>query len=199
MGGGGRPRVDRSVRAELAAGDNRLLHLAWLLCVQGEELDEDALEPPVPPGLAELSGPLRSLAEFLRLDQALLDIAAEASAPLAMKAPSATALTEWVKQLPAVDKDDVIVRLLRGDGTHLRAELLRRYDGGTAPEAWPADGRWANCWPAPRCAGLAGNAWPRSVQPPNRLASRPRPGPPANDVSTNRPPTRSGRGSGWQT
>ncbi|MET7396325.1 hypothetical protein ABZS66_22875 [Dactylosporangium sp. NPDC005572] len=123
------------VRAELAAGDNRLLYLAWLLCVQDQELDEDELEPPVPPGLAELSGPLQSLAGFLRLDDDLLDTAAQASAPLTAPAPSAAALAMWVKQLPAADKDKVIVRLLRGDGTHLRAELLRQYSGGAAPAA----------------------------------------------------------------
>lgn len=123
------------VRAELAAGDQRLLYLAWLLCVQNEELDEDELEPPVPAGLAELSGPLQRLADFLRLDEELLDVAAEASAALTEETPSTVALTKWAKQLPAADKDDVIVRLLRGDGAHLRAELLRRYRGGTAVEA----------------------------------------------------------------
>lgn len=117
------------VRAELAAGDTRLLYLAWLLCVQNEELDEDALEPPVPAGLGQLSGPLRSLAEFLRVDLDLLETAAQASAPLTTTAPSAAALATWVKRLPAADKDEAIVRLLRGDGAHLRAELLRRYGG----------------------------------------------------------------------
>ncbi|MGI5180598.1 hypothetical protein ACQEVZ_30220 [Dactylosporangium sp. CA-152071] len=123
------------VRAELAAGDTRLLYLAWLLCVQNQELDEDSLEPPVPPGLAELSGPLRSLAEFLRLDKDLLETAAQASTSLSTRKPSAAALTKWVPQLPSADKDEVIVRLLRGDGAHLRAELLRRYGGGAATEA----------------------------------------------------------------
>ncbi|MET7425396.1 hypothetical protein [Dactylosporangium sp. NPDC005555] len=126
------------VRAELAAGDTRLLYLAWLLCVQNQELDEDSLEPAIPPGLAQLSGPLRSLASFLRLDEDLLETAAQASAPLTTKAPSAAALATWVKQLPAADKDEAIVRLLRGDGVHLRAELLRRYGSGTATE--PAGG-----------------------------------------------------------
>jgi len=123
------------VRAELAAGDTRLLYLAWLLCVQNQELDEDELEPPVPPGLAKLSGPLRSLADFLRLDKDLLKTAAEASAAPTAKAASTAALAKWVKQLPATDKDEVIVRLLRGDGVHLRVELLRRYGGGTVTEA----------------------------------------------------------------
>ncbi|MFI5906001.1 hypothetical protein [Dactylosporangium sp. NPDC051541] len=127
-------------RDELAAGDTRLLYLAWLLCVQNQELDEDEPAPPVPPGLANLSGPLRSLADFLRLDQDLLDTAAKASASLTARGPSKAAIAAWVKQLPAADKDEAIVRLLRGEGVHLRAELLRRYGNGAAIET-ATDGR----------------------------------------------------------
>ena len=119
-------------RVELAAGDQRLLYLAWLLCVQNHEVDEEEVEPPVPPGLAELSGPLLSLVDFLRLDKDLLAIAAEASPTRTTHVPSAAALTTWVKQLPETDKDEVVLRLLRGDGAHLRAELMRRYSGGAA-------------------------------------------------------------------
>ncbi len=116
-------------RAELAAGDHRLLYLAWLLCVQSEELDEDEPEPAVPPGLARLSGPLRALADFLRLDADLLDAAAEASPPMARKAPSEQALSRWVKAMPQAGKDDTVLRLLRGDDAHLRSELLRSFHG----------------------------------------------------------------------
>jgi hypothetical protein len=123
------------VRAELAAGDLRLLYLAWLLCVQGREVDEEATEPPVPPDLGELSGPLRSLADFLRLDPDLLAVAAQASPTRTAKAPSAAALTKWAKSLPEADKDAAIVRLLRGEDAHLRTELMRRYNGGSEPEA----------------------------------------------------------------
>lgn len=141
------------VRGELAAGDTRLLYLAWLLCVQGRQLDDNEAEPPVPLGLGELSGPLRSLADFLRLDQDLLAAAAESSEPLAQKRPSAGTLTRWVKSLPEADKDDVIVRLLRNNDPHLRSELLRRLHHPT-PEAATggrsvgellaaAEGRWA--------------------------------------------------------
>jgi hypothetical protein len=42
----------------------------------------------VPAGLGELSGPLHSLADFLRLDRDLLAAAAEASRAPAMKATS---------------------------------------------------------------------------------------------------------------
>ena len=69
----------------------------WLLGVQERELDGDEPEPAVPAGLAELSGPQQAFAEFLRLDNDLLTAAAEASAPLVVKAPSDAALKRWVK------------------------------------------------------------------------------------------------------
>jgi hypothetical protein len=119
------------VRGELTAGDNRLLYLAWLLCVQDRELDDDQVEPPVPPGLGQLSGPLRSVADFLRLDQNLLAAAAEASGPLVPKTPTKATLTRWVRSLPEADKNDLIVRLLHGKDPHLRTELLRRFQGPT--------------------------------------------------------------------
>jgi hypothetical protein len=122
-------------RAELAAGDLRLLYLAWLLCVQGRELDDVDLEPPVPAGLAELSGPLQALADFLRLDPDLLTAAAEGSPPLAVTAPSGAVLGRWVRALPVADKDELLLRVLRGDGALLRSELLRRFHGAPDEQA----------------------------------------------------------------
>lgn len=119
-------------RTELAAGDMRPLYLAWLLVVQDRELDEDELEPPVPAGLGELSGAQRALADFLRLDPDLLAAAAEASEPLTVKAPSAVVLGRWVKALPEADKDELLLRVLRGDGVLLRSEMLRRFHGTNA-------------------------------------------------------------------
>src|SRR5229473_3495194 len=53
------------VRSELAAGDLRLLYLAWLLSVQADEVGNEESEPPLPPGLRALSAPLRAVADFL--------------------------------------------------------------------------------------------------------------------------------------
>jgi hypothetical protein len=129
-------------RAELADGDRRLLYLAWLLCVQNRELDDDEAEPPVPAGLATLSGPLQALAAFLRLDSDLLDVAAAASRPLTEKGPSAAVLRRWVKGLPVADKDEALLRVLRGDAGLLRSELLRRFHGVTE-ESLAGKGRTA--------------------------------------------------------
>ncbi|MFG1606010.1 hypothetical protein [Actinoplanes sp. NPDC049265] len=87
--------------------------------------DFDEPESAVPAGLAELPGPQQAFAEFLRLDRDLLAVAAAASAPLVVKAPSDAALKRWVKAQSAVDKDEWLLRILRGDGAHLRVEMLR--------------------------------------------------------------------------
>jgi hypothetical protein len=127
------------VRAALASGDRRLLYLAWLLCVQSRELDDDELEPPVPPGLAELSGPLQALADFLRLDPNLLAAAADGSRPLTAPEPDAAIVRQWVKALPEADKNELILRVLRGDGALLRSELVRRVHGAARDDL--TDGR----------------------------------------------------------
>jgi hypothetical protein len=116
-------------RAELVGGDLRVLYLAWLGCAQAGEFDPGEPEPPVPPGLADLSAAQTSLADFLRIDDDLLVVAAAASPPGAGKQPSTAALTRWVGALPAADKDAALLRLLRGDDPHLRADLLRRFHG----------------------------------------------------------------------
>jgi hypothetical protein len=96
----------------------------------------------VPAGLAKLSGPLRALADFLRLDPDLLDSAATASRPLNEKEPSAIDLRRWVKSLPTADKDEVLLRVLRGDAGLLRSELQRRFHGVTE-ESPAGEGRTA--------------------------------------------------------
>ncbi len=42
------------LRQEILQGDYRLLYLAWLKAITYLELDEEELEPPVPPGLDKL-------------------------------------------------------------------------------------------------------------------------------------------------
>jgi FtsZ-interacting cell division protein YlmF len=119
------------IRTELAEGDLRPLYLAWLLVAQDRTLDDDELEPPVPPGLRELSGPQAALADFMRLDPDLLAAAAEASEPLTAATPSAAVLKRWVRELATADKDELLLRVLRGEGALLRSELLRSFHGET--------------------------------------------------------------------
>lgn len=128
-------------RAQLAAGDLRMLYLGWLLSVESDELDDDEPEPPVPPNLTMLNGPLRSLVEFLRLDEDLLAVAAEASPRQHTTQPSEAQWASWVATLPAAEKDALLLRVVRDDTAHLRTELLRRFHRQPEPVTIAGGGR----------------------------------------------------------
>jgi hypothetical protein len=113
------------LRSDLIDGDYRCLYLGWLLAVEQGMLDDD-VEPPVPAGLATLTGPLTSFAEFLRIDPDLITAAAEGSGPAPESHVSKEDLTQWVAGLPSKDKDAVLVRLFEGADPHLAVELRRR-------------------------------------------------------------------------
>ena len=119
------------LRAELAQGDFRSLYLAWLAGIQSGMLDDEAVESPLPSGLGNLSASLEALAEFLGVDRDLLAVAAERRPDLQASPPSAD-LEGWVRALPASEKDDLLLRLVRGEDLYLRAELLRRFGEASA-------------------------------------------------------------------
>ena len=116
-----------SVRAEIARGDLRCLYLGWLLCAQNGELDEDDVEPPVPPGLGQLSASLESLVDFFRIDPNLIHVAARASEPLEDARPRQEEILEWIGTLPAGEKDDVLAKLIANEDLALAKELFRRF------------------------------------------------------------------------
>ncbi|GLZ14783.1 hypothetical protein Acsp04_50180 [Actinomadura sp. NBRC 104425] len=126
------------VRAELAAGDRRPLYLAWLAAYGTWERNEDAfsddhedvLEPSVPAGLRTLTGAQRALADFLCVDADLLKVAAQASPPLARPKDDARDLTDWIKNLPDRDKDELLRRVAQGQGAQVQMELMRQFRGG---------------------------------------------------------------------
>lgn len=135
-----------SIRADLMRGDHRALYLGWLVAAQTlagydaaeEDIDGEELEPPVPPGLAKLSGPLSTLARFLRLDDELIEAAAAASSGKVAEGPSRGDLARWVASLPAATKDDALVRLLaEEEDMALRSELLVRFREEAGPRGKP--------------------------------------------------------------
>ncbi|MGW7052861.1 hypothetical protein [Streptomyces sp. NPDC054887] len=127
------PSIARS-RQQVAEGDTRLLYLAWLLCLQNGELDGDGLEPPVPPGLADLPEALADLATFLRIDMDLIAAAAKRS-PQPEPRPSLAAYRAWIATLDAGEKDTVLAHLLHDGDTHMLSELRRRFlDAQPAPD-----------------------------------------------------------------
>jgi hypothetical protein len=129
------------LRAELAAGDLRPLYLAWLVGLRHWELSEEdeegfasATEPPLPPGLGQLTGPQRALADFLKVDQDLLAAAADGSPalPQAEAGPQVdrAALAAWIAALPAKDKDRLLLDAVTGKAPQPGTALLTRYRAG---------------------------------------------------------------------
>ena len=127
-----------AARSELAAGDPRLLYLGWLLKVQLGGLDEDddedledEAEPPVPAGLKELSDSLASVAEFLKIDDDLIEVAAEASGLLVPV--SDDGIADWVAALPTGEKDKFLTMVAEGEGAQVEALLVRRFRRESRP------------------------------------------------------------------
>ncbi len=116
------------LRAELMNGDLRCLYLGWLFCAQCDELDEDDMEPPVPPGLATLSAPLQEFADFLRIGEDLIEVAAESSGALEIAGPSEGELAAWIASMPEAKKDSLLLEAVAGDKPHFRVELLRLFE-----------------------------------------------------------------------
>ena len=115
------------LRADLMAGDLRALYLAWLSAVEVGEVDEEALEPPLPSGLRHLSAPLTRLADFLRVDPNLIEAAAGLSTGEAPAGPSPEELATWVAELDGAEKDRILVQIMQGKAPNLGAELLHRF------------------------------------------------------------------------
>jgi hypothetical protein len=125
-----------SLRSELLRGDLRCLYLGWLLSAQNEEFAEDKLEPAVPAGLGELSAPLRSLIEFLGIDEDLVEVAASASAPL-NASPDREELAAWIQSLPEKEKNNLLVVAVAEPGERWKNELLRRFEQQKALRTLP--------------------------------------------------------------
>ncbi|MFO0952374.1 MAG: hypothetical protein U0835_14745 [Isosphaeraceae bacterium] len=128
------------LRDELMCGDLRSLYLGWLAAVGSDRWygDEDSAgdrEPPVPPGLSKLSAAQKALADFLMIDEYLIAAAAEADPGRPPADATDEQLADWVKGLPAKDKDDYLIRLVSKNGApSLAAKMLRRFRESNRPE-----------------------------------------------------------------
>jgi predicted nucleic acid-binding Zn-ribbon protein len=116
-----------ALRADLARGDGRCLYLGWLRCAQNRELDEDDIEPPVPPGLRSLSGSLEAFIKFMGLDGDLVEVAAsESEQPVTP--PTRDELAAWVRMMPVKDKDALLVDAALDTNSATGAAVLRRFE-----------------------------------------------------------------------
>jgi hypothetical protein len=134
------------LRADLENGDLRSLYLSWLAYAApgpfSYEDDEEGeeVEPPVPPGLSEISPALKTLMEFLRVDGDLVAVVAGRSRTMPPPRARSGVLQQWIHDLPDADKDDLLVRVAEGAGPEVRSRLLRRFQQETALSAPRATG-----------------------------------------------------------
>jgi len=110
------------IRTELLQGDLRAAYLAWLLRTEAE-LADTAPEPPVPPGLDQLTSAQQTLCDFLGIDSDLVAAAARGSAVQ----DDGAAFRRWVKALSAKDKDAWLDRAAGEPDLALGAELLASF------------------------------------------------------------------------
>lgn len=120
-----------SLRNDILSGDLRALYLVWLAAAINYELnledeftegDPELIEPPLPPGLQQLTPPLRALIEFIELDPDLVTAAALASPPIVSKSEP---YAEWVAKLPIHERNAFLVRVARGE-PRVHFDLLAR-------------------------------------------------------------------------
>lgn len=115
------------IRDQLLRGDVRSLYVGWLAAVRFYDEGEDPLEPTLPPGMQKLDQPLKKLAEFLFLDDDLLNAVSRAGTGRAAAGPSPQELRNWIAALPEREKVDVLCRLVEEQQGRLSIELLRRF------------------------------------------------------------------------
>ncbi|MDX3243191.1 hypothetical protein [Streptomyces sp. ME18-1-4] len=179
--------------------------LAWLSALTRwklqEDIDEDeytsTLEPPVPTGLARLTGPQQALADFLHVDPHLLAAAARASGAAPSQAIDKDALAAWIRALPPHEKDTLLLDAAPGTAPQPGPTLLARHRAASLGTAEPStaarrrsaaelldavhkvrsDHTRSRSRPAPRPAepnsGLARatwTAWPRTPSKPGRTS-----------------------------
>src|SRR5579864_640839 len=130
---GGQLAAMVQARSELAAGDLRLLYLAWLLALQQDEVSDEDTEPPVPAGLGNLSAGLQAIVDFFEIDEDLIAVAAAVSPSI----EEPRGQVGWIASLPLAEKDALLARVAAGEGAQVQALLLRRLRaaGGAAPTA----------------------------------------------------------------
>ena len=129
-GAGWLPRL-MSLRDEILRADYRLLYLAWLKAITLEpEILDTVKEPPVPPGLGQLSWGLRTFIELFELDEHL--VAAAAAASGSPETISESQLRQAIDRLSPQAREAWLLRLAQGREPQLSVafnrELLKLLD-----------------------------------------------------------------------
>lgn len=94
------------IREMLIEGDLRPLYLGFLAGVMSGGVNPKAMAPAVPEGLGKMNGGLKSLADFLRISDVLLEAAGTESG---VETPRHEGLEGWIKCLPTEKKEKILI------------------------------------------------------------------------------------------
>ncbi len=141
------------LRDEIARGDLRVLYVAWLVAAWNGSVDEDAPEPPVPPGLGERGAALESLVSFLWLDPELVEVAARRSPPARVTRESKVTADAWLVGLSGAEKDQWLRRFLVDEQGHATMEFQRMFQAAVQQDLRASRDPDAPCKGPPRLAG----------------------------------------------
>ncbi|MEZ4615438.1 MAG: hypothetical protein R2867_07975 [Caldilineaceae bacterium] len=113
---------------QILQGDHRIFYLAWLGAAEwsyeySEYLDEETLEPPVPPGLDNLSPALQAFIKLFGIGKDLVAVAAKGSAR--EEPPSDIDVQQALDGLSKAECVDFLQRFLAGEA-HLDLRLKQR-------------------------------------------------------------------------
>lgn len=111
------------LRDELLRGDLRPLYLGWLAAAG--ELEDDALEPEVPPDLSALSPPQQALAEFIEVDPDMLAAAAAGSARVS--GADSAQVDSWLEEWSRAEMAAVLKLIARGRGQEAERQVKSRH------------------------------------------------------------------------
>jgi hypothetical protein len=113
------------LRDDILRGDYRVLYLAWLKVLDMEDVLDSVTEPPVPPGLKELSPALRDFVAFFDVDEDLVEVAAQESRQ--SEIASEDDLRRVIALLSDDEREAFLLRLARGE-PQLPITFKRRLD-----------------------------------------------------------------------
>jgi len=129
------------LRDAILRGDYRVLYLAWLRACsdqidfddededdyEGEAINANTPEPPVPPGLQRLDAGLEAFIEFFEIDPLWVEAGAANSASIAEVTDP---IEQWVQMLPEADCKRYLLRVMRGESNlamQITSDLRRRF------------------------------------------------------------------------
>ncbi len=102
-----------TLRSEFLSGDWRILYLAWLWAVNLGHIRDEVLEPLS--GIGPLTGPLKTFADFFRIDEDIVTAAAESPSDSDGHATSPENIETVISRISDSEKTKLLCRLAEGD------------------------------------------------------------------------------------